>query len=78
MSQFSEGLFPHLFHLALFSLLVLMQPGFSSASMLLLIGLTILFVSPVKLSHLALTGLAAVPVLLIVAVDLHRHIKCAG
>ncbi|MCB0262364.1 MAG: putative peptidoglycan glycosyltransferase FtsW [Calditrichia bacterium] len=68
MSQFSEGLFPHLFHLALFSLLVLMQPDFSSASMLLLIGLTILFVSPVKLSHLALTGLAAVPVLIVAVV----------
>ena len=63
MHQFSEGLFPHLFHLILFVILVLMQPDFSSASMLLLIGLSMLFVSPVKVRHLAAIGVGTLPIL---------------
>ncbi len=63
LSSFSEGLFPHLFYLLIFALLVLMQPDFSSATMLILIGLTMLFVSPVRITHLALTGVAILPLL---------------
>ena len=61
LTSYSEGLFPHLFYLALCGFLVLIQPDFSSAAMLVAIGLTILFSSPVKVAHLALTGLAFVP-----------------
>lgn len=61
LSSYSEGLFPHLFYLSMFAGLVLLQPDFSSAFMLTIIGLTMLFVAPVKISHLVLTGVAFVP-----------------
>ncbi len=64
MSSYAEGLFPHLFYLVLFALMVLMQPDFSSAAMLILIGLTMLFAAPVRLSHLGATGLGILPLLI--------------
>jgi len=64
MSNYAEGLFPHLFYLILFALMVLMQPDFSSAAMLILIGLTMLFAAPVRLSHLGATGLGILPLLI--------------
>jgi cell division protein FtsW len=65
MSSYSEGLFPHLFYIALFTGLVLLQPDFSSAFMIILIGVTMLFVAPVNTLQLALTGLAFVPPMII-------------
>jgi cell division protein FtsW len=65
MSSYSEGLFPHLFYIALFAGLVLLQPDFSSAFMIILIGVTMVFIAPVSTFQLALTGLAFVPPLII-------------
>lgn len=64
LADYSEGLFPHLVYLALFAGMVLYQPDFSSAFMLILLGLTMLFAAPVKIFHLVLTGLAFVPPLI--------------
>jgi cell division protein FtsW len=63
LKSFSEGFFPHFFYIALFTALVVLQPDFSSASMLLLIGFIILFASPVKIRHLLVTGAAALPLM---------------
>ncbi len=68
LQKFAEGLFPHLFYLFLFAALVLRQPDFSSAVMLVLIGYVMLFVAPVRVSHLALTGLALFPPMALVAI----------
>ncbi len=54
MSNFSEGLFPHLVYITLFAGLVVIQPDFSSAVMLVVILITMLFMSPVKVWQLAL------------------------
>lgn len=65
LNSYNEGLFPHLFYIAMFAILVLMQPDFSSAFMLISICLTMLFVAPIKISHLFLTGLSFVPMMII-------------
>lgn len=61
MKSYSEGLFPHLFYLAVFAALVLRHPDFSSAALLVMIGVTMLFAAPVKVSHLGYTGAALIP-----------------
>ena len=66
LHRYADGLFPHLFYLMLFAGLVLVQPDFSSAFMLILVGLTMLFVAPVRVSHLLLTGAALIPPMIIV------------
>ena len=63
LSRYSEGYLIHLFYLMTFAFLVLRQPDFSSAAVLMLIGLTILFAAPIKVSLLALTGLALFPLM---------------
>ncbi len=52
LSDFQEGLFPHLGYLGLFAFLTLLQPDFSSAILLLMVGFTMLFVAPVRVKHL--------------------------
>ena len=63
LSRYSEGYLIHLFYLMIFAFLVLRQPDFSSAGLLMLIGLTLLFAAPVKVSLLALTGFALFPLM---------------
>ncbi len=61
LHDYSKGFFPHFFYLFLFGALVVVQPDFSSAVMILIIGFTMLFVSPIKVRHLLLTGLGLIP-----------------
>ena len=61
LHDYSKGFFPHFLYLFLFGFLVISQPDFSSAVMLILVGFAILFVSPVKVKHLVLTGLGLLP-----------------
>ena len=61
LTNYSEGLFPHLFYLAVCAALVVKQPDFSSSVMIIAIGVTMLLSAPVKIPHLALTGLSFVP-----------------
>ena len=65
LSSYSEGLFPHLFYLVVFSAMVLRHPDFSSAVMLSLIGVTMLFAAPIRISHLGYTAAAVAPFMLI-------------
>ena len=66
--NFNEGLFPHLCYLIVFAGLVLKQPDFSSSFLLALTLLTMLFVAPVKLPQLALTGFSFVPLLILAVI----------
>ncbi len=68
MTNFTEGLFPHLCYLIVFSAMVLKQPDFSSSFLLALTLLTMLFVAPVKLPHLALTGASFIPLLILAVI----------
>lgn len=47
LSSFKEGFIPHLFYITLFAFLILVQPDFSSAFMLVLVCMSILFISPI-------------------------------
>lgn len=49
LRSFKEGYMPHLFYIFLFAGLIVLQPDFSSAFMLILIGLTMMFVSPIPI-----------------------------
>lgn len=55
LKNFWEGFLPHLFYLILLAGLIVKQPDFSSAGMLVLIGLTIMFVSPVLIRYFIYT-----------------------
>lgn len=56
--------------------LILVEPGFSTSSIVILISLSTLFMAGVKMGHLALLGVAAVPVLAIAAVKMnHSHLR---
>lgn len=68
LSSYSEGLFPHLFYLALFAGMVLLQPDYSSAVMVILIGISMLLAAPTRISHLALTGAVLVPPLVVAVI----------
>ena len=72
LHDYNKGFFPHFIYVFIFGFLIVRQPDFSSMIMLLVIGFAILFVSPIKIWHLALTGLATVP-LLILAIWLNPY-----
>jgi len=59
--DYSKGFFPHFIYLLIFGALVVVQPDLSSACLLLLVGLTMLFASPVRFKHLFFTGLVILP-----------------
>lgn len=61
LTNYSEGLFPHLFYIAACAALVVKQPDFSSSVMMVAISVTMLLSAPVKIPHLVLTGLSFVP-----------------
>jgi len=63
LQDYNKGFFPHFFYLFIFGLLAVLQPDFSSTIMLMLIGFTMLFVSPVKIKHLFATVLGLIPFL---------------
>ncbi len=68
LHRYSDGLFPHLFFLVIFALLILRQPDFSSAFILVAIGITMLFVSTAKISQLVLTGVSLIPLMLMTVI----------
>ncbi|MEJ2637596.1 MAG: putative lipid II flippase FtsW [Calditrichia bacterium] len=63
LKSFWDGFFPHMIYLILLAGLIVIQPDFSSAAMLVLIGATVMFLSPIPKRYffymLAPMGLAA-------------------
>ena len=74
--DFKRGFLPMLVWIGSVSLLVLVQPNFSTGSMIVMLSVIMLFVSRVKITHLLTMVLAAVIVLAIIALAkphvLHR------
>ena len=61
LDSFKEGFIPHLFYILLFAFLIVIQPDFSSAFMLVLIGLSILFISPIPVRYFVYSFLLIMP-----------------
>ncbi len=62
LKSFTYGFLPHAIYLVLLGGLIVAQPDFSSAAMLVLIGLSMLFLSPVPVRYFALSAAVLVPV----------------
>jgi cell division protein FtsW len=60
-----RGYLPMLFWVSVVVLLVMIQPNFSTGTMILLLSLVMFYFSRVRLSHLATTAAAAVPFLIL-------------
>jgi cell division protein FtsW len=79
LDQFSGGLAPLLVVPALMAFLLLLQPDFKGASILLAVALTMLFLAGVRLRYLAGMVAAAVPILaVVVALEPYRLRRLAS
>ncbi|MBL7073895.1 putative lipid II flippase FtsW [candidate division KSB1 bacterium] len=63
LESFFGGFFPHLVILAIAGFLIIQQPDFSTALLISLVLILMLYVAGVKLSHLIITALVSLPVL---------------
>jgi cell division protein FtsW len=75
VADFSTGFVPMMFWIGATSLLVLLQPNFSTGAMIIGISFFMMFMGRVKLSHLGLTVLAVLPVLLIYMVSAEYRMR---
>jgi cell division protein FtsW len=68
IKDFKKGFLPMMIWIGSVAGLVLLQPNFSTGSMIILISLVMLFISRARFFHLLGTALAALPVLVVVAI----------
>jgi cell division protein FtsW len=61
LKNFMQGFFPHLFYILLFAGLIVVQPDFSSAFMVSMIGLAMMFISPIPVRYFLVSSLALIP-----------------
>jgi cell division protein FtsW len=74
--DFQNGLLPPLVITGIFCMMIILQPNFSTAAVLLLIVLTMLFIGGMRLKHAgALIGFAAPLAILIVIVSPYRRAR---
>ncbi|MHA1267896.1 MAG: putative lipid II flippase FtsW [Candidatus Helarchaeota archaeon] len=66
LKNFGEGFMPHLFYILLLAGLIVAQPDFSSAAMLVLIGVLIMFISPIPFRYFALSFIVVAPVAILI------------
>ena len=66
--DFKKGFLPMMVWIGSVAVLVLLQPNFSTGSMIILMSIVMLFISEAKFTHLFVTVGAAIPVLAAVAV----------
>src|SRR3989339_272840 len=66
--DFKKGFLPMMIWIGSVAGLVLLQPNFSTGSMIILISLVMLFISRARFSHLLGTAVAALPLLVVVAI----------
>ena len=62
LKNFMQGFFPHIFYILLLSGLIVMQPDFSSAFMLTMIGLAMMFISPIPVRYFFMSSLVFIPI----------------
>lgn len=65
IKDFRRGYLPLVIWIGLVSVLVMIQPNFSTGSMILLLSLVMLYFGHVRVTHVFLTALAAVPFLVL-------------
>lgn len=65
VKDFRRGYLPMLFWVSSVVLLVMVQPNFSTGTMILLLSLVMFYFSRVRISHLVATALAAIPFLVL-------------
>lgn len=65
VQEFKTGYLPFLVCITIIALLVFLQPNFSQGIMIILIGLSLVFLGGASLRHLFFTALAAAPIILI-------------
>lgn len=63
IKEFKRGLVPMMVWIGLVSGLVMLQPNFSTAAMIVLLSFTMLFMSRARFTHLLAVGIAALPLL---------------
>lgn len=68
LRDFRKGFVPMMVWIGVVTLLVVLQPNFSMASMIVLLTMVMLFIGGVRLKHLALTAAPAIPVMAAVLV----------
>ena len=82
LKEFQTGLLPALFVLIIIMALIIIQPDYSTALMIGIIGFIILFIGGAKISHLALSGACAlligIPVLISRSYRLERLLDFLG
>ena len=66
LKDFMQGFFPHVFYIILLGGFIVMQPDFSSAFMLTLIGLSMMFISPIPVRYFLYTIAMFLPVTAII------------
>lgn len=64
LGDFKTGYLPLVIWTGLVTVLVILQPNFSTAAMILTISLILLFIGKVRISHLALTVAPAIPLMI--------------
>jgi len=62
LKSFMQGFFPHLFYVLALAGLIVIQPDFSSAFMLSVIGLAMMFVAPIPVRYFVFSGFLLIPV----------------
>ncbi len=64
LKSFQFGFLPHIIYLLILGGLIVAQPDFSSAAMLVLIGLSMLFLSPIPVRFFLLSGAFFIPIVI--------------
>jgi len=75
IKEFKQGFLPMMIWIGCVSLLVLLQPNFSTGGMIFVISLMLLFVGRAKLSHLLLTFAALAPLLAVYAMSAEYRMR---
>jgi cell division protein FtsW len=62
LSSFSQGFLPHILYILILAGLIVIQPDFSSAFMLILIGMAMLFMAPVPIRFFMASAMVLAPI----------------
>lgn len=74
--DFQNGLLPPLVMTGVFCLMIVLQPNFSTAAVLMMIALILLFIGGMRLKHIGMMALAAIPTaLLVILVSPYRRTR---
>jgi len=64
IKDFKKGFIPMMFWMGFVTLLVMLQPNFSMGAMIFLLSMVMMFIGRAKISHIALTAVTLIPVLI--------------